>query len=76
MRYARLAADDRPNPTPLPGWGYYVPLADRWYAGFHQGPLLASDQRLAMSAKIAWFFQGGPMTAESSVESEPAVSPN
>ncbi len=74
--YARLAADGRPVPTPLPGWGYYLPLADGWYAGFRQGPLLASDQRLAMSAKIAWFFRGGPMTAESSVDADRAVSPN
>ncbi len=73
--YARLAADGRPTPTPLPGWGYYMPLAGGWCAGFHQGPRLASDQRLAMSAEIAWFFRGGPMNAESSVESERAASP-
>ena len=74
--YARLAGDGRPNPTPLPGWGYCIPLADGWYAGFHQGPLLASDQRLVLSARIAWFFQGGPMNAESSVDADRAVSPN
>ncbi len=74
-RYDRLAIAGRPNPTTLPGWGYYIPLAGGWNAGFHQGPLLASDQRLAMSAEIAWFFHGGSMTAKSSVDADRAVSP-